>query len=387
MANGSLVQEGILKYKVEFSLENGILLMVQYNVLGDLQFKKTFLWIGFTKTGESKGGEMLSIELTYSVVESHIDLLFLEEFYSSNEFQNWFIANTIGVNKNINQVLRTEHSVFESGRESDLEITFGGDEGVTLFLIENKIDAQFQTNQAEDYKKRAIEYVKREICSESYTVLFAPEGYISTVKSKNLFDYYISFEHVISFFKSQTQLGNRAEYKIEILQRAIEKFSNKGKKASKGSSSYRPTKVNDKMTQFWRNYWNDLLVRIPELNMPKPEPKGPKASYIFLGKSQLRPNVVIKHKLSDGEVYLEFKNLKNVQSFIESHRHLLEEGMTLQTVGNVGKAVAFCIRVPEIYPYKFYDEIQAKVHQGQDAAKRLFDFYKSKIEEEIEFDW
>lgn len=257
----------------------------------------------------------MDIELNYSVLEEHIDLLFLEEFVSFNEFQKWFLLNTIGVESPTIQVIRAEHSVFKKGRESDLEITFNRKNEITLFLIENKINAQFQTNQAEDYKKRAIEYVKRGMCSESYTVLFAPAHYISLIKSTHLFDYYISFEDVISFFEQQNQLGNRAKYKIEILNKAIEKFDIKRNKANSSHqtaqfhTSNKPKKLENKMTQFWKNYWNDLKIRIPELHMPKPEEKGPDATYIFLGKSQLPVNVIIKHKILDGEVFLEFGRL------------------------------------------------------------------------------
>ncbi len=55
----------------------------------------------------------MEILLNYSVRELHIDLLFLEEFYSSEAFRKWFIKNTIGLDSNIVKILRTEHSVFE----------------------------------------------------------------------------------------------------------------------------------------------------------------------------------------------------------------------------------------------------------------------------------
>lgn len=200
-----------------------------------------------------------------------------------------------------------------------------------------------------------------------------------------MFDFYISFESVISFFDSQYQLGIRSEYKIEILNRAIGKFEIKGTKAN---PSNLPAKVNtfqgrvgsnDKMTQFWQNYWNDLSIRIPQLHMPKPEAKGPDATYIFLGKSQLPANVVIKHKILDGEVYLEFGRLgKNVDAFYNDHKNLIEEGMDIKKIGK--SSVAIIIEVPKIInPYKFFDEIQEDVHQGQDAAKTLLDFYNMKI--------
>lgn len=75
----------------------------------------------------------MSIELTYSVMEEHIDLLFLEEFFSSTDFQKWFLSNTIGTDNSTKQVMRVEHSAFEKGRESDLEVSFVGNNDITLF--------------------------------------------------------------------------------------------------------------------------------------------------------------------------------------------------------------------------------------------------------------
>lgn len=121
--------------------------------------------------------------LTYSVRELHIDLLFLEEFYSSEDFREWFIKNTVGIHSNVKKLLRTDHSVFELERESDLEITFEGPNGELLFLIENKINAQFQPNQTEDYTNRGNEYIRRGKCVEFYTILFAPEDYIQFNKT------------------------------------------------------------------------------------------------------------------------------------------------------------------------------------------------------------
>jgi len=67
--------------------------------------------------------------LNYYVRELHIDLLLLEEFYSSDSFARWFLEKTIGYDYEGTKVCQTDHSVFELERESDLEITFQAGDG------------------------------------------------------------------------------------------------------------------------------------------------------------------------------------------------------------------------------------------------------------------
>ncbi|MCG5252443.1 hypothetical protein [Brevibacillus agri] len=318
--------------------------------------------------------------LTYSVRELHIDLLFLEEFYSSESFRRWFVTKTIGLESNLGRLLRAEHSVFELERESDLEITFEGSIGEELFLIENKINVQFQPNQAEDYKSRGIEYVRRGKCAKCYTVLFAPKNYIQMIKPAHKFDFYFSFEEVISFFDSQTQMGERAKYKIHVLKKAIEKTQiGRQKSSSSSTSSYQPNEVNQGITLFWKKYWEDLTIRHSDLPMPRPGEKGPAATFIALGKAVLPTNVIIYHKFVHGYVDLQFEKVgENAEELIHFFKDHIEEGMTIQRAGKT--AVVVRIVVPKINPHKFYDELHEDINKGQDSAKRLLNWFNQNSE-------
>lgn len=311
--------------------------------------------------------------LNYSVRELHIDLLFLEEFYASQSFRAWFIDSTI--RRELGDVLRVEHSVFELERESDLEVTFAGLTGDVLFLVENKIDAQFQTNQAVDYQSRGVEYIRRGKCSEAFTVLLAPERYIAMVKDRHRFDFYLSFEQVIAFFQSQTGMGNRAEYKENVLQKAINKVARLGSgEKQPGNSAYQPQEVNEGITQFWEKYWEDITGRYPELLMPKPGIKGPAATFIFFGKPNLPSNVELVHKFVHGCVDIQFHKLGSLSKvFIEYFKERLEPGMTIQPTG---KAVVVRIVVPKINPHHFFEDLLDDVRQAQDTAKRLLSWFE-----------
>lgn len=307
--------------------------------------------------------------LNYKVRELHIDLLLLEEFYSSDSFNKWFLKRTIGTN-HANHVIRTDHSVYELERESDIEIAFESGDGEVLFLIENKINASFQKHQAEDYTKRAVEYVRRGKCTQCYTVLFAPEAYIKQFQSVHLFHFYVSFEQLIEFYQQESHLGRRAQYKINVLIKAIEKYE--VKKVSSGV--YVPSEVNQGISSFWYNYWQDVTQRYPDLTMPKPSDKGPAATFIGLGKSKLPKRVFIYHKFVHGAVDLQFEGLyEHADSCIELFKPYISADMFIQRVGKA--AVTIRLPIEQINPHHFYDEVQPIVFEAQDKAKRLLDWF------------
>lgn len=307
--------------------------------------------------------------LNYKVRELHIDLLLLEEFYSSDSFNTWFLTQTTGMDV-ANLVKRTDHSVYELERESDLEIAYESKDGEVLFLIENKINASFQKEQAEDYIKRAAEYVRRGKCIKCYTVLFAPSSYIEQFRSVHLFHFYVSFEQLIEFFQQELYLGRRAHYKINVLTKAIEKH--KVKKTV--GSEYVPSEVNQGISNFWYNYWQDVTKRYPDLPMPKPRDKGPAATFIGLGKSKLPKNVFIYHKFVHGAVDLQFEGLsEHADSCIELLKPYIQEEMSIQRAGKA--AVVIRLPIQPINPHLFYDELQSIVFEAQDHAKRLFDWF------------
>jgi hypothetical protein len=118
--------------------------------------------------------------------ERDLNLLLLEEMYSSADFREW-----------IREKLRLPcDTSFDSGRqfvvdafgESDIELDFASECGVYRVLIENKIDARFHPDQILRYSKRAEYYggEKRD-CKDCKTALFAPRpSPLCTLQGKGL---------------------------------------------------------------------------------------------------------------------------------------------------------------------------------------------------------
>jgi hypothetical protein len=163
------------------------------------------------------------------VRERDIDLLLLEELYASNDFQKYFLDL---LKRSPNQWSLPENLRFQSARRSiwdeygqcDLQIGLQDDEENRCWLlIENKIDAELQPNQAARYRKRCEEYKRIEPCSESRTVIAAPQEYLK--KGNEGFDYGVSYEAIRDWFSRAAELGQRRAYKIALLDAAISRMA------------------------------------------------------------------------------------------------------------------------------------------------------------------
>src|SRR6516164_4089717 len=89
-----------------------------------------------------------------SVAERDIDLLLLEEFHVSDSFARWFWKRAFRQDAPVRARLSAWHSIADTQLgESDLIVAYQDDLGSRLaVLIENKVTAISQPNQAERYK-------------------------------------------------------------------------------------------------------------------------------------------------------------------------------------------------------------------------------------------
>ncbi len=162
------------------------------------------------------------MKLLNGVRERDIDLLLLEEFTCSNEFRQWFLAQTVGTEFDLNKFHRAYHSVYSMNGESDLILKFSNsDIDPCWFLIENKVDALFQPEQARRYTERKDEYINTRVCARYYTVIIAPSKYLDNhAEEVQHFNYQVDYERLRDWFINSS-LGQRGQYKAEILSLAL----------------------------------------------------------------------------------------------------------------------------------------------------------------------
>ncbi len=292
------------------------------------------------------------------VCERDIDLLLLEELWVNAVFRAWFIARATGSVADAMDLFKARRSVTQSSGESDIEVAWRGLDGADCrLLIENKVDAGFQRDQAARYRQRADDYVASGQCAVATTVLVAPAAYFGSVTASLGFDGTITYEQINEWFKN-ANLGPRGTYKASVLASAIEK----------STLGYNPV-ADDAVGRFWRAYWEVSLAEAPQLAMPRPGGKVSGSSWIYFAPSGLPPDVWLVHKLNHGCVDLTFggrgQQLGDLRILLNP---VLESGMLLE---RTGKSSSVRILVPLVNIAREVSSQRVGVSAGLAAAARL----------------
>jgi hypothetical protein len=302
------------------------------------------------------------------VSERDVDLLLLEEFQSSSDFQGWFVREAFGPDVDFGQCTGARRSITNSTGESDLEIFFSNSKvEKTRLLIENKVNAGFQPLQAERYKERGVGYVSTAQCNSFRTVIVAPARYFGESASLKGFDSRVSYEQILRWFEEAVQLGARRLYKVALLRSAIDK----------GTLGYQPEE--DKPTTgFWKAYWHFALDRAPELEMSEPGAKPSRSSFVHFRPRTLPRSVDIVHKFAFGHVDLHLRGMgKRLNEVRVAARPYLSPDMT---VSAAAKSAAIRIKVPKLSVTTPFEAQTSEAERALDAAKLLHAwFIDSKV--------
>ncbi len=298
-----------------------------------------------------------------SVSERDIDFLLLEEFTASPDFANWFIGEALGDSVCFVSVLSSRRSVAQLSGESDLEITFRDTHaGVRMLMIENKINAGFQPQQAERYRQRGEVYIARGFCTGFSTVLVAPARYFGTT-AVSKFDGCVNYESISEWFAQASSLGQRGQYKRALLKEAIKK----------GTLGYQPEE-DAAVTAFWYAYWRHAREYAPELEMVEPGGKPARAGFVHFCPPLLPPELSIIHKLTFGRVDLQFRGMgRNLSKLNTTLETLLEPDMRIDRASGSG---AIRIDVPPLKTVASADDQAGAIRAGLEAAKRLFKWFE-----------
>lgn len=270
-----------------------------------------------------------------SVSERDLDLLLLEELSSTPAFVRWLIEHVkLDVHKP--RIIRASRSITQSMGESDLEVFIeDAAERVTCLLVENKIHAAFQPQQAQRYRERGASYVRNGYCHRFLTVLVAPMAYFGAdPNDRKGFDSVVHYEAIRDWFSS-ANLGSRAHYKIRLLDSAI----------SKARFGYQPEE-DAPVTNFWRSYWHLATDLAPELEMTEPGPKPASSGFIYFRPPNLGKHICIVHKTRHGHVDLQFYRMgRKLQALRDKLGSYLQSKMTIQ---RASESAVIRIKVPKL---------------------------------------
>ena len=295
-----------------------------------------------------------------SVSEHDIDMLVLEEVHASSSFRSWLVDRCSISGADNLKYEGAWHSVTESDLgESDLIILFRkpNDEQICI-LIENKVDAAPQPNQADRYHKRGESGIYRGGWDSFTTAIIAPDEYLESEWAEN-YEHRISYEDIRDQVASSDLGLDRRQFKVAMLNAAIDQ-SRRG---------YRPI-ADPVVTAFYKAFHAFVEEEFSELNMKKPGNVPSKSGWIHYRPLGLDKRFTLRHKLQAGRVDLEMPRCGHLLDHITSDNQPLI-APDIQVI-QANKAAALSIAIPEIdKTAEFEDQIEA-ARQGAKAAIRLW---------------
>lgn len=306
--------------------------------------------------------ELLLVE---SVQERDIDFLLLEEIHCNHEFREWFIRKTFFETFKYEGIWRSiSHP--ELG-ETDLLIKITSNDSTVFLLVENKIDADFQNEQANRYKKRGILHVENGDCDFFELVLVAPLNYIN---NQNEFEKSISYEEIKDWLHMHND--DRIKFKASLLEIAIEKLR-------------RGYQVENNVitNKFYIDYYEFVKSNYKTLKMDKPKKNIAKDStFITLVPQKILKMARIKHKTyiktSDKScVDLEIvKKGSDIEWIKKEYGKLISEEVEIT---ETGESASLRIIVNKVEVNGDFEMQKDKIINCLDAAVKLLDIQNSYI--------
>jgi hypothetical protein len=185
--------------------------------------------------------------------------------------------------------------------ESDMVVVFTTGELRVVALIENKIAASFQPEQAERYAARALRWRTIVGVSRVVTVLLAPEQYMDRSGSS-------SFDERISYEVASGALRSEKDPRSMFLADALEA----------GVKSYHQgyvMKPDGRVSDMWMACWKTSQMVAPALRFQRPGLKPGRSTWFYFrdadGFSADRKRAVIAYKAERGQVDLQFADTRS----------------------------------------------------------------------------
>ncbi|MBM3997134.1 MAG: hypothetical protein FJ303_23735 [Planctomycetes bacterium] len=294
------------------------------------------------------------------VAERDVDLLILEELHVSASFRSWLLAEVFGPDVGAGQFLGAWHSVSHvTLGESDLVIVFKDGQAITTaLLIENKIDAPPEPEQAARYRLRGKVGINEGKWKAFRTCIIAPQKYLAGTANASEYDARLSYESIRGWFGQSAPADHRSAYKARMLDEAIEQ----------NRRGYSPT-PHPGVTQFWLDYWHLVNAEFPQLRMKKPGQVPAGSDWPEFRNPELGPSRVIVHKLASGVVDLQIASAgDNAEEIAVRNQDVLQGAFE---VVRAGKSAAVRATVPKVDRFGDLPSQLEAVRAGLSAASRL----------------
>lgn len=308
-----------------------------------------------------------------SIQEFWMDFLLEEEFSVSPDFTRQFIT-ACDPALTYRSTDKVAHSVSDKHGEADLIVLLSvirdADQSPRLaLLIEDKITAGFQPQQAGRYRNRGKAGKDDGLWDRFLTVLVAPKAYIPLGHG---FDASISFEEI----KSWLCLGDpiRREFKQRRIDEAISKKNATGVQVVDAEMTAFRAAYFDHLQSFNARHGTDFAMR-----PPKDTYYGD--SWFILKSHALPPWSVIRHMASAGNIELTFQDTDYEKC--TGLDELREADMELIRTGKYRQHVTLRLHVPKIVAFNDFQSRQEDVETTLYGAERLLRLFQQN---QVEFE-
>lgn len=285
---------------------------------------------------------MKNLNFVASVSERDIDLLMLEELTVNDEFCGWFTHNVFE-HHIYDSIHGAWHSVVaDENRESDLVFVFLSRAGERIaVLIENKIDAPPQPQQAIGYALRGERGQQEGYWDSFTTCLIAPARYLSSSRQTEVYQHEISYEAIMDFFSAKASSDKRFAYKARVVKEAIEQ----------NRRGYQPVH-SEAMTNFVKDYVQHANQNYPVLGVQQAKARPAGSTWIMFKPNGSDANIELCHQMTTGLVkVLLYGSAEQIDEIKAKYGHKLAPN---QSIANPfkSKSVSIQCSVPVLDPIK-----------------------------------
>ncbi len=292
-----------------------------------------------------------------NIVERDIDLLIIRQFSMQNSKMMTLFGNKVKVkNAATWELLQISHSVMTGDGESDVEAVFTCGEDRIAFLIEDKIDAIAQPEQAQRYRIRAEKAVEAGRFDKYYIFIVAPQKYLDGNREAHLYPNQISYEEIYGTLNDA--------FDKAVMQKALDESKH----------GYVPVE-DQRVTEFWNRLYDFVDEKFPNtflLSGKKGESRGTNARWILI-KSGKGTNLQIK--ADRGYVDLEISGYADkFQEFSKNNQDILDSKKLYLRLASKSLAIRSYVE-----PIDFEGDFDAQITQIEVAflkAKELMDLVK-----------
>jgi hypothetical protein len=297
--------------------------------------------------------------------ERDIDILLAEEFSVSSTFADWFLSKSKFAGRS-GHVIHVFVSKANNLGESDLVVVYSLDRGGRIaLLIEDKVDAELQPQQADRYRQRADREVKAGAFGDYEVILCAPRAYPAPHLEVAAFDRFVSYEEIGEWL-AHNDPSHRGQYRADFIRMA----------AARPLNGW--TRVQDHATDEWR----DAVYLMASQDFPILEMKPGRVTkgnswFVFRPRDMpTKPKHVYIEVSPKGRVKLVFGSTSGHQfrQFRDAIQPLLIDGMKIDEFGG---SAAIWVTTPA---FKVEDGLETglpKVRKAFEASERLIKFYRT----------